>query len=285
MTILHSAVFAFGFVFRILHVSFAGVLLTARPVPVPVPVAVPAPVASLRPIHPYCIPNTNCRLDSTRVGGPVEFWPRAAAIALMSFVVPWICCFLCCRCCCLLLLLLPLLYVLEWYLTLSAWVHVAVFAADNSSRVKQASRNQDPGRGQGHADICTLPFQAAWHVPFGQDLFFSFFCLFCVVLGPSAFPSVAIFFAWTEAAYLWLCFLTFLPIVCFWFDCWQCSVLTFNEMSTKDAAYMSVCLSVLLSVRFTSNRRLSWHFPASFSVWLNALSPIPRNELPAAFLG
>lgn len=182
MTILHSAVFAFGFVFRILHVSFAGVLLTARPVPVPV--AVPAPVASLRPIHPYCIPNTNCRLDSTRGGGPVEFWPRAAAIALMSFVVPWICCFLCCRCCCLLLLLLPLLYVLEWYLTLSAWVHVAVFAADNSSRVKQASRNQDPGRGQGHADICTLPFQAAWHVPFGQDLFFSFFLPFLCCTWP-----------------------------------------------------------------------------------------------------
>lgn len=118
-----------------------------------------------------------------------------------------------------------------------------------------------------------------------RTCFFLFFAFFCVVLGPSAFPSVAIFFAWTEAAYLWLCFLTFLPIVCFWFDCWQCSVLTFNEMSTKDAAYMSVCLSVLLSVRFTRNRRLSWHFPASFSVWLNALSPILRNELPAAFLG
>lgn len=120
------------------------------------------------------------------------------------------------------------------------------------------------GRGQGHADICTPS-------P-GFLLFFAFppcFLFFVCVswLSPSFLPELN----WSRLSLVMFSYI--LPIVCFWFDCWQFSVLTFNEMSTKDLDLGTKGWGGMWHICICQIHKLPWHSPASFSVWLNAVSP------------
>jgi len=158
----------------------------------------------------------------------------AIKATVAPFVGTWICCFL-------LFGIALCSYVLEWYLTLSAWVHVAVFAADNRLSPPPllapllATGHKDdkdaPTLALALASLC-FSFFPSCHFYSTLLFFLSFFARFMsafpftttlslslLSLSPSFLLELMLKL---QAAYLWLCFPTFLFIVCFWFDCWQC---------------------------------------------------------------
>lgn len=188
--------------------------------------------------------------------------------SLMSFVVPWICS--------------PAsIAILEWYLTLSAWVHVAVFAADNTARRQDTKNGEEEGGGgkegqQGHAD-------RRRHLHFGFGCVFSFFLYFFLsfVLSSCHFFHVCVsaynvspsfcfrcrhLFCLSAASRLSLVMFSYIFVHCLpliWLLAVaappfslsfslsvpaMCCLLTFNEMSTKDQALcdFSLPLSLLL---------------------------------------